>query len=110
MFVLRFAALAVLIVGGTSSPAQVLVTAYGPAIVAPAPVVAYRPVVPTVAYLPTVAVAPAPVIVRVPPAVAVTRAVAPAPVVTTRFRPILGGTVTRVRYRYAPATVVTPVY
>lgn len=69
----------------------VYVTGYAPTYVAPAPTVVYRPVQPVVAYSPVVA-APVPVVYHRPVA----------PIVTTRFRPILGGTVTRVRYGYAP--------
>lgn len=74
---------------------------YSPVVAAPAPVVyaqpaptvVYRPVTPYVTAAPVVA--PAPVVV------------APAlqPVVRTRYRPILGGTVSRVRYRYAPVVL-----
>lgn len=90
------AALAAGLLATSSSDAQyVYVTNYAPAYVAPAPTVVYRPVQPVVAYSPVVA-APAPVPVAYP-----------APVVTTtRWRPILGGTVTRVRYGYAPAPVL----
>ena len=61
-----------------------VVAAPAPVVVAPAPTVVYRPVI----------AAPAPVYAP---------AVVPAatPVVTTRYRPILGGTVTRARY-YSP--------
>lgn len=54
---------------------------------APAPQTVYYGPSPRVAYY-----APAPA----PAPVAVT------PVYTTRYRPILGGSITRVRYRYAP--------
>lgn len=77
----------------------VYVTGYAPAYVAPAPTVVYRPLRPVVAYSPVV-VAPAPVVYS--------RPVVAAPIVTTRYRPILGGTVTRVRYGYAPAPVYYP--
>lgn len=90
-----------------SSAQFVYVTGYAPAptvVVAP-PTVAYRPVTPVVAYSPVVAapVVAAPVAVARPVVVG-------GPVVTTRYRPFLGGTVSRVRYRYAPTTVVTPLY
>ena len=64
------------------------VTYYSPVVAAPARVVVYRPVVPVVA-------APAPVAYTVARPVAYAR---------TRWRPILGGTVTRVRYGYSPVT------
>ncbi|QDT68428.1 hypothetical protein MalM25_13500 [Planctomycetes bacterium MalM25] len=91
---------------GSARPAEaqyVYVAGYAPApvYVSPAPTVVYRPVTPVVAYSPVIA-APAPV--------AVAPAVVGGPVVTTRYRPFLGGTVTRVRYRYAPAAVYTPIY
>ncbi len=74
------------------------VTYYQPVVVYRRPVVVYRH----------------PVVVARPPVVVAPRAVyyAPAPVpvvyqptvrVRTRYRPILGGTVSRVRYGYAPA-------
>lgn len=79
----------------------VYVTGYAPSYVAPAPTVVYRPVQPVVYHSPVVQVAaPAPVVYHSP--------VVAAPVVTTRWRPILGGTVTRVRYGYAPAPVYYP--
>ena len=76
-----------------------------PVVVAPAPVRVYRPVTPVVAYSPVVT---APPVVAAPAPVAVAPAVVSTPVVTTRYRPFLGGTVTRVRYHYAP--VYTPFY
>lgn len=96
-----------------------LVTVYSPVIgspvvVQPAPVVAYRPILPA-PYLVASPVVSAPV-VAAPPAVVspapavVTTGLAPTPIVTRRFRPILGGTVTRVRYGYTPVSVVTPLY
>jgi hypothetical protein len=70
-------------------------TVFSPAIVSPAPVVQTAFYAPA----PTVAVAPAPTLTYQP----VAR-------VQTRFRPILGGTVSRVRYGYAPVLVQpTPV-
>lgn len=93
----------------------VYVTNYAPApaVVYAAPQVAYRPVTPMVAYSPVVAPAP---MVAYSPVVAAPVAIAPAPVavfggpvITTRYRPFLGGTVSRVRYRYAPRVVV-PIY
>ena len=53
------------------------------------------------AYVAPVYTAPAPVVVYRPAVVTVP--VAPVAVSRTRYRPILGGTVTRVRYGYAPA-------
>jgi len=94
--ILAFATAAI---AAAEARAQVVI-AYSPAVVAPAPVVAYRPVTPVVAYAPIVAAPP----------MAVTRAYTATPVVTTRYRPILGGTVSRVRYRYHPTTIVTPLY
>jgi|GEM_PF-1886036 len=102
-------ALALLLVGlwglsAADSQAQVVYTTY------------YAPAVPTVVAQPVTVYRPAPVVYTsyyaAPPV-----AVAPAPVyyapatrVRTRFRPILGGTVTRIRpaYRsyYAPMPVV----
>ena len=97
----------------TESSAQVVyVAGYAPApaVVVGAPTVAYRPVSPVVAYSPVVsygsvvaAPAPTPVVVARPTVVG-------GAVVTTRYRPFLGGAVSRVRYRYAPTTVVTPIY
>lgn len=65
------------------------------------PTVVYRPVVPTYAPVvnpvaPAVYAAPQPVLVA-RPTIPVT-VVQPAPVVTTRYRPILGGAVTRTWY------------
>ncbi|TWT94044.1 hypothetical protein Pla108_37560 [Botrimarina colliarenosi] len=82
----------------------VYVTGYAPAapVVYPAPTVVYRPATPYFAYSPVV-VAPGPAVVASAPTVVVG-----GPVVTRRYRPILGGTVTRVRYPYT--TVVTPLY
>lgn len=67
------------------------VTYYSP-VVAPAPTVVYSPVVS----------APAPVAYTVARPVVVSPAYAPVAVTRTRWRPFLGGTVTRVRYGYAP--------
>lgn len=80
------------------------VIAPAPVVVAPVPTVAYRPVVPYTSYY-----APAPVAVAPAPVVA-TPVRALAPVVTTRYRPILGGAVSRLRYRYTPGVVLTPLY
>ncbi|MGL4514515.1 MAG: hypothetical protein ACRCT8_15610 [Lacipirellulaceae bacterium] len=63
-----------------------VVVAPSPVYYAPAPVVTYRPVF-----------APAPVVVR-----------SYSPVVATRFRPVLGGAVQRVRY--APTRYVGPLW
>ncbi|MEM6799413.1 MAG: hypothetical protein AAF589_07855 [Planctomycetota bacterium] len=84
---------------GRSADAQ-FVTYYSPVVAAPAPIVTYRPVTPTVVYRPVVA-APAPVAVTVARPV-VTTTLAPVAYTRTRWRPLLGGTVTRVRYGYAP--------
>lgn len=89
------------------------VVAPAPVVVAPQPTVVYRPLVPAAPQY----VAPAPVVVARPvvpaPVVATpvvpTTVVAPTPVTVTRYRPILGGTVTRTYYRYAPIPAV-PVY
>jgi hypothetical protein len=71
------------------------VTYFSP-VVAPAPVVVYRPVAPTVVFR------PAPVVYTVARPVVAAPAVVPVAVTRTRWRPFLGGTVTRVRYGYAP--------
>ncbi|TWT48788.1 hypothetical protein [Botrimarina hoheduenensis] len=74
-----------------------------PVVVAPvAPTIVYRPVTPYFAAQPVVATVPAPVVAVPAPTLQ--------PVVTTRYRPILGGAVSRVRYRYAPGVVVAPLY
>ncbi|MEQ8849564.1 hypothetical protein [Botrimarina sp.] len=93
-----------------SADAQVVVVSgYAPAPVVTyrpvAPAVAYRPVAPVVAYSPVVAPVAAPAT-----PVAVRSTFTATPVVHTRYRPILGGTVSRVRYHYTPTTVVTPLY
>ncbi len=44
------------------------------------------------------------------PATVVTRAVVAQPVVTSRYRPVLGGTVYRARYHYGPANIVVTPY
>lgn len=72
-------------VSGSDAEAQVYVSYYQPA-----PVYAPAPVYYSSYYAPPVVAAPAPVYQPV------TR-------VRTRYRPILGGTVTRVRRGYAPA-------
>jgi hypothetical protein len=95
--------------------APTVTTYYAPAVPAPT-VAAYIPsytVARPLAY--TVAspiVAPAPVEVLPPPAVPVvtyyrapTIAYAPVPQVVTRYRPILGGTVSRVRTTYMPVVI-----
>jgi len=58
------------------------------------------PAVATTAYF-----APAPRVAYYAPAPAPVAAV---PVYTTRYRPLLGGSITRVRYRYAPVTYAAP--
>lgn len=81
----------------------------------PAPTVVYRPAVPVVVQ-PTTFVQPTTVcyggapVVAAPAPVVVGRAWTPVPVTTTRFRPILGGTVSRTRVYYAPTTVVAPAW
>lgn len=110
-----FAAVVCFALTAGSASAQI-VTVYSPVVAAPvvvqpAPVVAYRPIVPA-PYLVASPVVSAPVVsapVAAPPAV-VTNGFAPTPIVTTRYRPILGGTVSRVRYGYTPVQVVTPLY
>ena len=74
--------------------------------------VVYSPVVPTVAYQP---VAPVQQVVYQPVVQPTTVYYAPAPapvvaspVVTTRYRPFLGGNITRVRYVYSPVTYAAP--
>jgi len=84
-------ALAFCLGAGTESQAQIpYLTYYQPVVAYRQPVVVYRaPVLPapqTVFYAP----APAPVVYQ------------PTARVRRRYRPILGGTVTRVRYGYAP--------
>jgi hypothetical protein len=69
------------------SPAPAATSAY----YAPAPHSVYYAPAPRVAYY---APAPAPVAV--------------APVYATRYRPLLGGGITRVRYRYAPVAYAAP--
>ena len=106
------AGLAALAWGAADAQAQ-YVTYYQPTVsyYAPAPVVAPAaytvagPVTYTVAS--PVVVQPAPVAVPAPvPTVTYYRApgiaYVPAPRVVTRYRPILGGSVSRVRYGYAP--------
>jgi len=67
----------------------------------PAPMTAY--------YAPTpVAVAPAPATVYYPTAAYPTTAYYPTAVATTRYRPLIGGTVTRWRYVNRPTTYVYP--
>ncbi|MEO0530633.1 MAG: hypothetical protein AAF266_08655 [Planctomycetota bacterium] len=91
-----------------ASAQLVYVTNYAPApaVVYPAPTVAYRPVTPVVSYSPVIA--PTPVVTYSPVVAAPAPvAVVGGPVVTTRFRPILGGTVTRVRYT---PRIITPLY
>lgn len=65
-------------------------TVFSPVVVTPAPVVQTAFFAPA----PTVAVASAPTV-----------ALQPVARVQTRYRPILGGTVSRVRYSYAPVVV-----
>lgn len=79
-----------------------------PVVIAPQPTVVFRPMVQAVPQY----VAPAPMVVARPVVaapVAPATVVAPTPVTVTRHRPILGGTVTRTYYRYAPLPAV-PVY
>lgn len=113
----RIAGAFVLLMAASGSADAQFVTYYSPVVAAPAPVVAApvgytvaRPVVYTAAS-PVVAgpvvAAPAPVAVTVARPVVATTALAPTPVITTRFRPILGGRVTRVRYLYRPVTVLS---
>ena len=96
-------ALALLVVGlfANLASAQVIVSYYPPAPVATtayyAPTTAYY--APTTAYY-----APAPVTAYYAPA-----PVAVAPVYTTRYRPFLGGGITRTSYYYAPVAPVAPV-
>ncbi len=97
------ACLAVLSAAAVLSPSTAeaqLVTYYSPVVAAPAPVVSFP--ARTVVYRPVVA-APAPVAYTVARPV-VTTTVAPVAYTRTRWRPLLGGTVTRVRYGYAPVT------
>jgi hypothetical protein len=86
------------------APAPVIAA---PVYAAPAPFfarrVVYRPVVPVAAPVVTSHVVASPVV-----AAPVVTTTALQPVVTTRYRPILGGTVSRVRYRYAPVTYIAP--
>ncbi|MEM9186035.1 MAG: hypothetical protein AAGB00_06000 [Planctomycetota bacterium] len=104
---------AALLAGAASADAQ-YVTYYSP-VVAPAPVVVappvytvarpvYAPPVYAVAR-PVVTTVASPVVTTVARPVYATTAYAPTPVVRTRFRPLLGGAVSRVRYRYTPVTV-----
>ena len=64
-----------------------------------APTVVYRAPAPPVYTVASPVVVPAPTVAYFAPAVPVVEPVAE---VRTRYRPILGGTVSRVRYRYAP--------
>ncbi|MEM8943566.1 MAG: hypothetical protein AAGD11_00165 [Planctomycetota bacterium] len=86
-----FLALAMWASSSSDSQAQVYVSYYQPV-----PVVQPAPVVYSSYYAPTVVARP---VVAAPVVQPVTR-------VRTRFRPILGGTVTRYRSFYAPAPVV----
>lgn len=73
-----------------------IVTVYRPlAVYYPAPVVVARPIV--------AAPLPAPTVVAYPPPPAVVYQ--PMAQVRTRYRPFLGGTVSRVRYGYVPVIV-----
>jgi len=74
------------------------VTYYQPAVLYRQPTVVYRQ--PVVVYQAPVVVAPRAVYYAPAPAPVVYQPVAR---VRTRYRPFLGGTVTRVRYGYAPA-------
>ncbi|MEM1303578.1 MAG: hypothetical protein AAGG46_01700 [Planctomycetota bacterium] len=108
-----------------AAPAPVVVAAPVPTVVArPVATVVARPVatvatvvarpvttvvarpVATVAYSP-VAVAPAPVVA---PTVVASPVVTNVPVYTTRYRPLLGGSVTRVRYRPMVTTAYYAAY
>ncbi|HCK40860.1 MAG TPA: hypothetical protein DHW22_04425 [Planctomycetaceae bacterium] len=81
---------------------QPAVTFYQPATVYRQPATVYRPVVPACATTHTVRYVPAPVVsAPVVPAVAYQ----PVAQVRTRYRPFLGGTVSRVRYGHAPVVV-----
>jgi hypothetical protein len=102
-FALLTAAAAVWFTCGAAE-AQWTTVYYGPPAAVyyhPAPAVAttayYAPAPQTVYY------APAPRAVYYAPA-----PVAAVPVYTTRYRPLLGGTITRVRYRYAPVAYAPP--
>lgn len=97
---------AALAVAGEAQAQLVYVTGYAPApmVVAP-PTVVYRPAPTYVTYSPVMA-APAPVIAAPAPVVVG----APVVTTTTRWRPFLGGSVTRVSYGYAPTAVVVPAY
>lgn len=108
----RFSALllvvALVVVCSKQAQAQRYVTYYQPATVYYAPPVVSAPVPYTVAS-PVVVEAPQPVVVAPQPVVTYYRAPTvvyqPVARVQTRYRPILGGTVSRVRYDYAPVVV-----
>jgi len=69
----------------------------------------YYPAPVTTYYAPTpVAVAPAPTIAYYPTTAYPTTAYYPTAVATTRYRPLIGGTVTRWRYVNRPTTYVYP--
>lgn len=76
--------------------------AYAPPVYTP-PV--YTSVAPTVVYRPVATPLPTPVVTTVARPVYAAPALAPTAVVTTRYRPLLGRSVSRVRYRYTPVTV-----
>lgn len=81
------------------APAPVIYTAAAPVIVEqPVATTAYYP---APAPQPTVAYYPQPAVAYYPPPVPVYQ---PTARVVTRYRPFLGGTVSRVRYGYAPVT------
>lgn len=116
---LSIALLTTIALAGDTATAQ-LVTYYSPVVptyAAPAPVMAYRPVyqsayqpVQQVAYQPVALPAPT-VVYRPAPAPMVTATtVARVPVAVSRYRPLLGGTVTRYRTGYAPVTVAYPAW
>ena len=81
-----------------NAAAQVHVVYHSAPVLTSVTPVVYQPVV---AYRPMTVVRPAPVVYS-PPVV-----MAPTPVLVTRRRPLLGGTVTRVRNVYRP-TLVAP--
>lgn len=86
-----------------SAEAQVYVTHYTPATAYYAPVVTYRPAVAPVTTYYAPAAAGVPVTTYYAPAPTV--AYSPVTVATRRYRPILGGTVTRYRTAYSPVVV-----
>lgn len=85
------------------------VVAPAPVVTAPVAVVAYRPACAAPAHVAYTVARPVTYTVARPVAYTVARpvvtTVAPVAYARTRYRPFLGGTVTRVRYRYAPVAV-----